>query len=1107
LREVVIHPNLLSLGLIPLGIIILTMENKLPESHLIQLLRKKASDRSDVVFDYIAKLEDLRSRIGGEVRLINALFPEYTPHDEEYHLSRLFHVADTLIGPSRYENMNATELFILACGLYGHDWGMAVSAVEREYIISEELPEGFSVSDFALLYDEHKGFGTFIKERGIAIEDIRKNGIDTEDWREYVRKTHAFRSGARIRQFFERIDNGIGEAGGRVCEGHWLNIEEIRNPHNYPINFAVLRENINLAALAVYVRLVDLFDLGHDRTPYVIWKFVAPRNRYSKMEWEKHRALQPITCPDYLNGRIVLFDGSTDDHEVYASLEDLRAYCEKQLRECTDLLAHLADPRHLLDLYHVEWRVVARGFDPVLVRFEFDRERVFEILSNEIYQGDPYVFLRELLQNSIDAIRVRREVLACAGIKPETFGFIEVKVEHGKNGDAVITWTDDGIGMDEYVVRNYLAVAGRSYYRSEDFEKEGFNLDPISRFGVGLLSCFMVANLVEIETRKDPYATTASGGLRIKIPAMTRQFRIERVASPDFEIGTRVKVFVEGTLLDTAQLDVSSYLKQIAGFVEFPIVISEWSVNTVLLHPKSQIRPSEHRQLKRYSNLNVHRTALEFPLSQALVFQDLEGAGPEIIERAFDLQEDLAMTTCEGRITYLDIRDKNSWIIYDNDYRYGAGIIISDADEKKSVHARWKRDWSYYGRDGQKQPISRSADAAASYSVFRDGVLIPHATLPREFMNRRGGESFPLPRMVINLINKDSTQLDLARVELRSGDTHWFDLINETLTNRLLADFNTDRANFAGTQALTSLGLFDLTYHLDARTILISMGETLPMAMLNSVGKFEVRRLTDFEPKVLAVCPNILSEELSKLILAQVSNIPYKGYLSNWRGDNSVIAEVGYLPDLRLANAIDLTSSLLENYYFLANVELLQPPKKGLPPLLREIWKHQDLKLIRPIESIASEAIEDPFAISALDRGRLLKSIPWIWSHKFIVVPSDGPPPFRVGTSIYNLRHPVGEALFRTLAWMLLNDSSSSEALNHGRMMDAAVKLLPYPDELLDSREATVGAQSLSRIANSVGLNVSSNLKIRPKDLWYQSKREFDRLARKGTMTFGEVWD
>jgi hypothetical protein len=233
------------------------------------------------------------------------------------------------------------------------------------------------------------------------------------------------------------------------------------------------------------------------------------------MEWEKHRALRPITCPPYQDSRTIKVVGKTDNHEVYAALEDLKLRCEEELRGCNDVLARMNDPRHKLDIYNVDWHVAAQGFKPISIQFEFDRERMFEILSDEIYNGNPYVFLRELLQNSIDAIRMRREVLRSNGIEPMNLGAIYVDVKHGNNGDAVITWRDDGIGMDEYIVQKYLSVAGKSYYRSSDFERLGLKMDPISKFGVGILSCFVAAERIEIETFKEPYLHPRGERLRI----------------------------------------------------------------------------------------------------------------------------------------------------------------------------------------------------------------------------------------------------------------------------------------------------------------------------------------------------------------------------------------------------------------------------------------------------------------------------------------------------------------------------------------------------------------------------------------------------------------
>jgi HSP90 family molecular chaperone len=65
---------------------------------------------------------------------------------------------------------------------------------------------------------------------------------------------------------------------------------------------------------------------------------------------------------------------------------------------------------------------------------------------------------------------------------------------------------DNGMGMDDYVVRNYFANVGRSYYRSADFlqdkAKDALDFAPVSQFGIGILSAFMVGDLLTVETRR-----------------------------------------------------------------------------------------------------------------------------------------------------------------------------------------------------------------------------------------------------------------------------------------------------------------------------------------------------------------------------------------------------------------------------------------------------------------------------------------------------------------------------------------------------------------------------------------------------------------------------
>jgi len=312
---------------------------ELPVCELIRILAEKVELRHDTDFNFFGKLDDFRQRVSNETRQINELFPEYTPHDGQYHLKRLFHVVDTIIGRERIEAMNSTELFVLSIALYGHDWGMAVSDQEKQYILTSMLPKGKNEEDMWTLPDERTRLVQFANKQRLPID---ANGclekIPIEMWREYVRETHAFRSSERVRRFFESIDGGIADTASRVCSGHWIDFEKLQDHFLYPTDSPVLHETVNLRALAVYLRLVDLLDLGEDRTPYVIWKFVAPRNPHSKMAWEKHRALRPVTCSPYQNGRIIRVEGSTDDHEVYAALEDLKIWCEEQLRGVTTFL-------------------------------------------------------------------------------------------------------------------------------------------------------------------------------------------------------------------------------------------------------------------------------------------------------------------------------------------------------------------------------------------------------------------------------------------------------------------------------------------------------------------------------------------------------------------------------------------------------------------------------------------------------------------------------------------------------------------------------------------------------------------------------------------------
>jgi molecular chaperone HtpG len=122
--------------------------------------------------------------------------------------------------------------------------------------------------------------------------------------------------------------------------------------------------------------------------------------------------------------------------------------------------------------------------------FRVDLRGVVDLLSHHLY-ATPRVYARELLQNAVDAITARR--LA----EPRAPGDIWFEPSE-RTGDGTLRVHDTGIGLTETQVHELLATIGRSSKRDDlGFARHEF----LGQFGIGLLSCFMVADEIRVETR------------------------------------------------------------------------------------------------------------------------------------------------------------------------------------------------------------------------------------------------------------------------------------------------------------------------------------------------------------------------------------------------------------------------------------------------------------------------------------------------------------------------------------------------------------------------------------------------------------------------------
>jgi hypothetical protein len=500
---------------------------KIEASRLFKMMKQGIEQVPACPHSLFNEFEKMREIIQDDAKYIVLSCPEFTPHDARRHLDNLFFLSDRLLGESLYKRLQPSELIMLGIALMAHDWGMAVTAAEKEALLSDAPRE-----DFAFIQDEPQRARQFIFDacRGGVPSDIA--------WSDYVRLTHGLRSGSRLRKHFEPLGNMFADGVARLAEGHTLTTQEIRDHDRYPLAYPVFGETVNLAALAIYVRIIDLLDIGDDRTPYALWKFVTPMSPVSKLEWKKHRALSPISVRSTAATREVLVGGHTDDPAVYSALSDLRYWIDGQFAESIAQLRTMRDGFDPGLDSRILWKIDAVGFKPTNVRFEFDRPRVLELLSEELYRNDRLAFIRELLQNSVDAIDLREALLAKVGVPLK--GEISVRLESGGRG-LTIEWSDNGIGMDEEVLSSYFARLGRSWYQSREANRIGVT-DAISKFGVGILSCFAVSRSLRVETRKDPHAGSRGPGLEVEIPSQDSHFRIREVQ--ELHPGTKIQLVI-----------------------------------------------------------------------------------------------------------------------------------------------------------------------------------------------------------------------------------------------------------------------------------------------------------------------------------------------------------------------------------------------------------------------------------------------------------------------------------------------------------------------------------------------------------------------------------
>ena len=135
--------------------------------------------------------------------------------------------------------------------------------------------------------------------------------------------------------------------------------------------------------------------------------------------------------------------------------------------------------------------------------FQAEVVQLLDLMINSLYSNKE-IFLRELISNASDAIdRLRLELLA-QGENPEEEGPLQIRVSYDRDA-GTITVADNGIGMSRAEVIEHIGTIAKSGTR-EFFQAltgdQRKDATLIGQFGVGFYSAFIVADRVELTTRR-----------------------------------------------------------------------------------------------------------------------------------------------------------------------------------------------------------------------------------------------------------------------------------------------------------------------------------------------------------------------------------------------------------------------------------------------------------------------------------------------------------------------------------------------------------------------------------------------------------------------------
>lgn len=422
-----------------------------------------------------------------------------------------------------------------------------VSAVERNYdwLLSDADISGFNAAElFALLA------ATFLHDIFMIPP---KPGLEFAS-----RRSHALDAPKLLQKHHNDISISPHEALiiGEIIRGHGIDsLQKLDDKQ------ALGTHLIDIRKLAACLSMADICHADESRAPRFVFNYLELSTE-SEKHWRRHMSISGITR----NQNELILSAIAFSDEGESSVREYKSFIEKQLGIVRPYFSQILYPITKIELKLKRYE--SRYDKPI--HFDVNTPAIVRLLVEGVYERND-VFIRELIQNSIDACTLRSLGLLR---HKEPFSPTVVVTEFKKEGRVqAIRVDDNGVGMTLEDIQDTVLSIGSTVSDDPDVKKllADSRGQLIASFGIGMLSCFKVVNKITVITRKE-------GAAAVQVVAHSVSDPVVASTAKDQSVGTTVFLELkDSSEINTAQ-SISHYVRN-SAFVQLRFVSMDYSAD------------------------------------------------------------------------------------------------------------------------------------------------------------------------------------------------------------------------------------------------------------------------------------------------------------------------------------------------------------------------------------------------------------------------------------------------------------------------------------------------------------------------------------------------